>query len=76
MEDNRVLIPGYPQGDVKRGERDRELAGRGKAAETFGGKVFVRWDADAAVTAFAPVTDFLEFLDANCLWRQWSRIVP
>jgi hypothetical protein len=26
---------------------------RSKAVETFGGKVFVRWDADAAVTAFS-----------------------
>jgi hypothetical protein len=56
MEDDRTLIPAYPQGEVESGDRDPDLAGRGKAVETFGGKVFVRWDADAAVTAFAPVT--------------------
>jgi hypothetical protein len=73
-EDNRVLIPAYPRGEVKRG--DRELVGRGKAVDTFGDKVFVRRDPDAAVTAFAPVTDFLEFLKANGLWRQWVEDGP
>jgi hypothetical protein len=67
MEDNQVLITAHPQGEVKKGDRDRDLVDRGQAVETFGGKVFVRWDADAAVTAFAPVTYFLEFLKANGL---------
>ena len=44
--------------------------------ETFGGKVFVRWDAEAAVTAFAPVAYFLEFLKANGLWQQWVEDCP
>ena len=76
MEDNRVLIPAHPQGEVKRGDRDQDLLDRGKAVETFGGKVFVRWDAEAAVTAFAPVTYFLEFLKANGLWQQWVEDCP
>ena len=76
MEDNRVLISAHPQGEVKRGDRDQDLVARGKAVETFGGKVFVRWDADAAVTAFAPVTYFLEFLKANGLWQQWVEDCP
>jgi hypothetical protein len=76
MEDNRILIPAHPQGEVKRGDRDHDLMDRGKAVETFGGKVFVRWDADAAVTAFAPVTYFLEFLKANGLWQRWVEDCP
>jgi len=76
MEDNRVLIPAHPQGEVKKGDRDQDLVDRGRAVETFGGKVFVRWDADAAVTAFAPVTYFLEFLKANGLWQQWVEDCP
>ena len=63
MEDNRSLIPLHPQGEVQSGDGDRDLVDRSKAVETFGGKVFVRWDADAAVTAFAPVTYFLELFD-------------
>jgi len=76
MEGNRVLIPAHPQGEVESGDRDQNLVDRGKAVETFGGKVFVRWDADAAVTAFAPVTYFLEFLKANGLWQQWVEDCP
>ena len=35
------------------------------AVDTFGGKVFVRWDADASVTGFGPAAYFIEFLKAN-----------
>jgi hypothetical protein len=76
MEDDRVVIPAHPQGEVELGDRDQNLVGRGRAVETFGGKVYVRWDADAAVTAFAPVTYFLEFLKANGLWQQWVEDCP
>ena len=76
MEDDRVVIPAHLQGEVELGDRDQNLVGRGRAVETFGGKVYVRWDADAAVTAFAPVTYFLEFLKANGLWQQWVEDCP
>lgn len=76
MKDDRVLIPAHPQGELIEGAGDRDLVDRGKAVETLGGKVFVRWDADAAVTAFAPVTYFLEFLKANGLWQQWVEDCP
>ena len=49
MEDNRGLIPTHPQGELQNGDGDRDPVDRGKAVETFGGKVFVRWDAEAAV---------------------------
>jgi hypothetical protein len=76
MEDSRILIPAHPQGEMKRGDRDQDLVDRGKAVETFGCKVFVRRDADAAVTAFAPMTYFLEFLKANGMWLQWVEVCP
>ena len=44
--------------------------------ETFGGKTFVRWDPKAAVTAYEPVTSFLEFLKTNCLWQEWVKDCP
>ena len=62
MDDGRACIPAHPQGEVERSDGDGALAERGKAVETFGGKVFVRWDPDAEVTAFAPVAYFIEFL--------------
>src|ERR687890_1441991 len=46
------------------------------ALDTFGGKVFVRWDPDANVTGFGPVAYFIEFLKANGLWEQWVQDCP
>lgn len=76
MEDNQVCYSTHPQGEPEKRDGDRELIEQGKAVETFGGKVFVRWDAEAAVTAFAPVAYFLEFLKANGLWQQWVEDCP
>jgi hypothetical protein len=76
MDDKRAIVPAHPQGEVEDGGRDHDRIERGKAVETFGGKVFVRWDADAAVTAFAPVTYFVEFLRANGLWQRWVEDCP
>src|SRR3954451_18653055 len=46
------------------------------AVDTFGGKVFVRWDPDAHVTGFGPVAYFLEFLKTNGLWQSWVQDCP
>src|SRR5881227_2403584 len=47
-----------------------------RAVDTFGGKVFVRWDPDAHVTGFGPVAYFLEFLKTNGLWQSWVQDCP
>jgi len=67
MDDGRACIPAHPRGEVERDNPDRDLVDRGKAVETFGGKVLVGWDADTEVTAFAPVADCIEFLKASGL---------
>jgi hypothetical protein len=46
------------------------------AVDTFGGKIFVRWDPEAAVTAFGPVSYFIDFLKTNGLWEPWVRECP
>jgi hypothetical protein len=46
------------------------------AVDTFGGKVFVRWDPDASVTGFGPAAYFVEFLKANGLWEKWVQDCP
>lgn len=46
------------------------------AVDTFGGKVFVRWDPDASVTGFGPAAYFIEFLKANGLWERWVQDCP
>ena len=61
MDDERTCTPTHPQGEIENGNPDQALVERGKAVDTLGGKVFVRWDPDAAVTAFGPVTILLNF---------------
>ena len=46
------------------------------AVDTFGGKVFVRWDPDASVTGFGPAAYFIEFLKTNGLWESWVQDCP
>src|SRR5258708_35651696 len=76
MDEDGTLIPAYPLGELEDAEWESELAEQGKALETLGGKVFVRWDPDAAVTAFGPVTYFIEFLKGNGLWQRWVEECP
>lgn len=57
-------------------EQSADLVEPGRAVDTFGGKVYVRWDPDAAVTAFGPVTYFIEFLKSNGLWQEWVKDCP
>jgi hypothetical protein len=75
MEDSPPDIPTHPQGEVENND-ERGVVDQSKAVETFGGRVFVRWDPDAAVTAFGPVTYFIEFLKTNGLWQQWVKECP
>ena len=75
MEDNPPDIRPHPQGEGE-GYDELDLMGQSNAVETFGGRVFVRWDPDAAVTAFGPVTYFIEFLKTNGLWQQWVKECP
>jgi hypothetical protein len=46
------------------------------ALDTFGGKIFVRWDPEAKVTGFGPAAYFIEFLKANGLWERWVEGCP
>ncbi len=76
MDDERACTPTHPQGEIESGNPDQALVEQGKAVDTLGGKVFVRWDPDAAVTAFGPVTYFIEFLKVNGLWQKWVEECP
>jgi hypothetical protein len=61
MDGERSSLPFHPGGKVEADHPDRGLVGDGRAVETFAGMVFVRWDPDAAVTAFALLTYFWSF---------------
>ncbi len=76
MDDDLTRALTHPAGEALRPEQQTDLAEPGRAVDTFGGKVFVRWDPDAAVTSFGPVTYFIEFLKANGLWQEWVKDCP
>jgi hypothetical protein len=52
MDEKEGSVQGHPAGEVKTTESELEQMARGQPVETFGGRVFVRWDPDAAVTAY------------------------
>lgn len=76
MREDSVPAVVHPEGEVESGAERTDLAAPSRAVDTFGGKVFVRWDPDAAVTAFGPVAYFVEFLKTNGLWQQWVQDCP
>ena len=76
MDNDLTRTLTHPPGEALQPEERTDVAETGWAVDTFGGKVFVRWDPDAAVTAFGPVTYFIEFLKANGLWQEWVKDCP
>lgn len=64
----------HPQGeaeDPREGE-DRAVA----TVETFSGKVGLRWDEEAGVTAFGQLPYFVEFLKTSGLFEAWVQDCP
>jgi Transposase DDE domain group 1 len=73
MPKDSAVRSDHPLGET----RNEELTVPGSSAvDTFGGKVFVRWDPDASVTGFGPVAYFIEFLKTNGLWERWVQDCP
>jgi len=52
------------------------LPAGGSGVDTFGGKVEVRWDSNAAVTAFGQMPYFIEFLKTAELFEPWVADCP
>lgn len=75
MDENRTYIAAHPEGAVQSGS-ERGMTERGNPVETCGGKVYVRWDPEAAVTAFGPVAYFIEFLRQTERWQRWVEDCP
>ena len=72
LEPNQLSVT-RPQGEAEIAPAPVASPG---AVETFGGKIFVRWDPAARVTAFGPVTYFIEFLKTSGLWESWVGECP
>ena len=76
MDENQAEPPIHPAGELPEADQALTVERPTTAVDTLGGKVFVRWDPDAAVTAFGPVAYFIEFLKTNELWQQWVADCP
>jgi hypothetical protein len=63
----------HPPGEAA---KEALVVSQASAVDTFGGKVFIRWDPDASVTGFGPVAYFIEFLKTNGLWEKWVQDCP
>jgi hypothetical protein len=55
-------MPLHPTGDSS---NPQLIPSEPMAVDTFGGKVFIRWDPDASVTALGSVAYFIDFLKTN-----------
>lgn len=75
MSGSEERIPVHPMGESGEGDLEGVFEAAG-ALDTFGGKVHVRWDPEASVTGFGPVSYFIEFLKVNDLWQQWVEDCP
>ena len=62
--------PGEPQNAVT------HQRGASRAVDTYGGKVQLRWDPDAAVTAYGQMPYFIEFLKTAGLFDDWVADCP
>jgi hypothetical protein len=71
MDENQADLPIHPASELPAADQELTAERPAAAVDTLGGKVIVRWDPDAAVTAFGPVAYFIEFLKTNELWQQW-----
>lgn len=76
MDEKEGNVSTHPEGEVLNVESELDRAKCGQTVETFGDKPFVRWNPKAAVTAYEPVTSFLEFLKTNGLWQEWVKDCP
>ena len=64
----------HPPGESQNAVTQQRKASR--ALDTYGGKVQLRWDPDAAVTAYGQMPYFIEFLKTAGLFDDWVAACP
>lgn len=72
MSETEGVLRIHPQGER---EQPRENPAAAQV-ETFSGKVSLRWDEEAAVTAFGQLPYFVEFLKTSGLFEEWVEDCP
>ena len=74
MADQRRTVAFHPQGEDQDAVAKHSAAPQ--AVDTYGGKVRLRWDAAAAVTAYGQMPYFIEFLKTAGLFDDWVADCP
>ena len=64
----------HPLGEPQNAITKQNIGSR--AVDTYGGKVQLRWDAEAAVTAYGQMPYFIEFLKTAGLFDDWVADCP
>ena len=74
MAEKKQALQLHPPGPVP----SEVVAGRPtvQTVETYSGPVRLRWDPDAAVTAFGQMPYFIEFLKTAGLFEDWVEDCP
>jgi hypothetical protein len=72
MRESKALRGVHPQGELERRGESEPVA----TVETFAGKVGLRWDEEAGVTAFGQLPYFVEFLKTSGLFEAWVQDCP
>lgn len=74
MASSQEVSRPHPAGDSQKAVA-RQPSGVA-TVDTYGGKVEIRWDSDAAVTAFGQMPYFIEFLKTAELFEPWVADCP
>lgn len=72
MSESKALQRVHPQGERERPCENEPVA----TLETFGGKVALKWDEEAGVSAFGQLPYFVEFLKTSGLFESWLSDCP
>lgn len=74
MESHELMKVGHPLGEEKTGRVGGENAA--VFVETYGGRVHVQWDREAAVTPLGQLPFFIDFLKTAELFAPWVEDCP
>ena len=68
------ILPNHPKGEQK--IHSKIDLSNPIPVDTFGGRVHVRWDDEAAVTPFGQLAFFIEFLKTSGIYADWVKNCP
>ena len=74
MSELEQVVPDHPEGECQ--ATANEAAQAASSVDTFAGKVFVKWSADAAVSSLGLMPFFIEFLKTSELFDKWVEECP